>query len=116
MAFSPPEYCRLFAQKKAYQGGEGGAPGAPPGFAPVFIDKCLNAWTSKAVAHSNWRQKRRGNDARMPFSLIYFFAPISIFYIPHNYVILQAMPHAIPQTHSAFYPHVFDLFSSDTIN
>ena len=53
-------------------------------------------------AHSNWRQKRRGNDARMPFSLIYFFAPISIFYIPHNYVIPQAMPHAIPQTHSAF--------------
>ena len=37
------------------------------------------------------------NDARMPFSLIYFFAPISIFYIPHNYV--------IPQTHSTFYPH-----------
>ena len=56
-------------------------------------------------AHSNWRQKRIGNDARMPFSLIYFFAPISIFYIPHNYVIPQAMPHAIPQTHSAFYPH-----------
>ena len=56
-------------------------------------------------AHSNWRQKRRGNDARMPFSLIYFFAPISIFYIPHNYVIPQAMPHAIPQTHSVFYPH-----------
>ena len=24
MAFSPPEYCRLFAQKKAYQGGGGG--------------------------------------------------------------------------------------------
>ena len=23
MAFSPPEYCRLFAQKKAYQGGGG---------------------------------------------------------------------------------------------
>ena len=56
-------------------------------------------------AHSNWRQKRIGNDARMPFSLIYFFAPISIFYIPHNYVIPQAMPHAIPQTHSSFYPH-----------
>ena len=43
----------------------------------------------------------------MPFSLIYFFAPISIFYIPHNYVIPQAMPHAIPQTHSSFYPHRF---------
>ena len=28
-----------------------------------------------------------------------------MFYIPHNYVILQAMPHAIPQTHSSFYPH-----------
>ena len=50
-------------------------------------------------------KKRGGNDPRMPFSLIYFFAPISIFYIPHNYVIPQAMPHAIPQTHSAFYPH-----------
>ena len=86
-----------------------GTPGPPstppPGVAPVFIEKCLNAWTSKAVAHSNWRQKRRGNDARMPFSLIYFFAPVSIFYILHNYVIPQTMPHAIPQTHSAIYPH-----------
>ena len=41
----------------------------------------------------------------MFFNLIYFFAPFSIFYIPHNYVIPQAMPHAIPQTHSAFYLH-----------
>ena len=41
----------------------------------------------------------------MFFSLIYFFAPFSIFYIPHNHVIPQAMPHAIPQTHSAFYTH-----------
>ena len=49
-------------------------------------------------------KKRRGKDARMFFSLIYFFAPLSIFYIPHNYVILQATPHAIPQTHSSFYP------------
>ena len=37
------------------------------------------------------------------FSLIYFFPPFSRFYI--NYVIPQAMPHAIRQTHSAFYPH-----------
>jgi len=29
MVFSPPEYCRLFAQKKAYQGGVTGTPGAP---------------------------------------------------------------------------------------
>ena len=30
MAFSPPEYCRLFAQKKAYQRGVTGTPGPPP--------------------------------------------------------------------------------------
>ena len=29
MAFSPPEYCRLFAQKKAYQWGVTGTPGPP---------------------------------------------------------------------------------------
>ena len=57
------------------------SPPPPLGVAPVFIEKCLNAWTSKAVAHSNWRQKRRGNDARMSFSLIYFFAPISIIFL-----------------------------------
>ena len=51
------------------------------------------------------KKTRHGKDARMFFSLIYFFAPFSIFYIPHNYVILQSMPHAIPQTRSAFYPH-----------
>ena len=27
--FSPPEYCRLFAQKKAHQGGVTGTPGPP---------------------------------------------------------------------------------------
>ena len=32
--FSPPEYCRLFAQKKAYQGGVMGTPGPPPSYAP----------------------------------------------------------------------------------
>ena len=36
MAFSPPEYCRLFAQKKAYQGGVTGTPGTPPSYAPGF--------------------------------------------------------------------------------
>ena len=85
LSLSLPEYCRLFAQKKAYQGGVTDTPGPPstppPGFAPVFTEKCLNAWTSKAVAHSNWRQKRRSNDARMSFSLIYFFAPISIIFL-----------------------------------
>ena len=32
-------------------------------------------------------KKRCGKDVRMFFCLIYFFAPFSIFYIPHNYVI-----------------------------
>ena len=39
------------------------------------------------------------------FSLIYFFKSFCIYYIPHNYVIPQAMAHAIKQTHSAFYLH-----------
>ena len=47
-------------------------------------------------------KKRRGKDARMLSSFIYFCAP---FCIPHNYLIPQAMPHAIPQTHSFFYSH-----------
>ena len=36
MAFSPPEYCRLFAQKKAYQGGSR-APQDPPSYATAFM-------------------------------------------------------------------------------
>ena len=40
MAFSPPEYCRLFAQKKAYQGGVTGTPGPPPTYAPVCRRVC----------------------------------------------------------------------------
>ena len=39
MAFSPPEYCRLFAQKKAYQGGVTGTPGPPPSYAPAICNK-----------------------------------------------------------------------------
>ena len=35
MAFSLPEYCRLFAQKKAYQGGVTGTPGPPPLATPL---------------------------------------------------------------------------------
>ena len=51
MAFSPPKYCRLFAQKKAYQGGVTGPPGPPPppsyapagpllGKDPLWFDSC----------------------------------------------------------------------------
>ena len=41
------------------------------------------------------------------FPVEFFFSPFSICQISHNYVIPQAMPHAIPQTHSAFCPHRF---------
>ena len=36
------------------------------------------------------------------FSLSYSFESLCIYYIPHNYTIPQAMPHAIPRTHSSF--------------
>ena len=36
MVFSPTEYCRLFAQKKAYQGGGHGHPRTPPSYAPAL--------------------------------------------------------------------------------
>ena len=38
MAFSPPECCRLFAQKKAYQGGAR-APPDPPSYTPELSKK-----------------------------------------------------------------------------
>ena len=34
MAFLPPEYCRLFAQKKAYQGGSQAPQDPPPSYTP----------------------------------------------------------------------------------
>ena len=48
----------------------------------------------------DWRRKKGAL-----FSLIYFFGSFCIYYMPQDYVIPQAMPHAIPQTHSVFYPH-----------
>ena len=44
------------------------------------------------------------------FQFNLFLCAFSIFYIPHNYVIPQAVPHAIPQTHSPFYPHRISWF------
>ena len=41
MAFSPPEYCRLFAQKKAYQGGVTGTLG-PPLATPLLLSPFVN--------------------------------------------------------------------------
>ena len=49
MAFSPPEYCRLFAQKKAYQGGGGGslAPQDPPFLPPQAMPLALQAFMAE---------------------------------------------------------------------
>ena len=52
----------------------------------------------------------------MLLCLIYFFAPFSIYYILRNYVIPQAMPHAIPHAHSAFYPHRHETSESEHRN
>ena len=50
----------------------------------------------------NWRQKR----AARAFQFNLFLSVIlHICYIPHNSAIPQAMSHAIPQTHSSFYPY-----------
>ena len=55
-------------------------------------------------------KKRRGKDALMFFSLIYFFAPFSIFYILHNYFIPQAMPRAFRKLIPSFTLTVIDVW------
>ena len=47
MAFSPPEYCRLFAQKKAYQGGVTGTPG-PPLATPLLLEIQIHVGSLKS--------------------------------------------------------------------
>ena len=68
-------------------------------FVAFWLSSYVNIKT--AAAFANWLAPKKG----ALFSLIYFFGSFCIYYIPHNYVIPQAMPHAIPQTHSSFYPH-----------
>ena len=61
-------------------------------FVAFWLSSYVNIKT--AAAFANWLAPKKG----AVFSLIYFFGSICcIYYIPHNYVILQAMPHAIPQ-------------------
>ena len=55
----------------------------------------------KVANFANWLAPKKGTLC----SLIYFFQSFSIYYIPHDYVTPQAMPRAIPQIHSSFYPH-----------
>ena len=53
MSFSPPEYCRLFAQKKAYQGGGSRAPqdSPPPLAMPLTCRFCRLCVTSHQLLH-----------------------------------------------------------------
>ena len=60
------------------------------GFLIVIVCRARNIKT--AAASANWLAPK--NVAI--FSLIYFFGSFCVHYIPHNYVIPQAMPHAIP--------------------
>ena len=66
-------------------------------FVAFWLSSHVNIKTAAALA--DWLASKKG----ALFSLIYFFGSFCIYYIPHNYVIPQAMPHAILQTHSAFY-------------
>ena len=69
------------------------------GFLIVIVCRARNINTEAAFA--NWLAPKQG----ALFSLIYFFGSFCVYYIPRNYVIPQTMPHAIPQTHSSFYPY-----------
>ena len=64
-------------------------------FVAFWLSSYVNIKT--AAAFANWLAPKK--DAL--FSIIYFFGSFCIYYIPHNYII----PQAIPQTHSASYPH-----------
>ena len=75
-------------------------------FVAFWLSSYVNIKT--AAAFANWLALKKG----ALFSLIYFFGSFCIYYIPHNYVIPQTMPHAIPQTHSPFYPHRFSFLWS----
>ena len=72
-------------------------------FSSFLIVTVVEHGTLKKRLIVNWLAPKKGAF----FSLIYFFKSFCICYIPHNYFVPQAMPHAILQTHSAFYPHRF---------
>ena len=68
---------------------------------PSWIFDCHRATLKQRLRFQiDWRKKGR----TFQFNL-FLWVILHIYYISHNYVIPQATPHAIPQTHSAFYPH-----------
>ena len=52
----------------------------------IVVEPATLKW--RLLLQIDWRQNS--------FSLIYFFESFCMYYIPHNYVIPQAMPHVIP--------------------
>jgi len=85
-------------------------------FVAVLIDNepsrpRLSSYVEPATAvFANWLAPKKWRT--------FHFGSFCVYYIPHNYVIPQAMPHTIPQIHSAFYPHrkVFHLLWEKTFN
>ena len=55
--------------------------------------------------HSGCVGKLIGTKKGRTFQFNLFLWVICVYYIPHNYVIPQTMPHDIPQTHSSCHPH-----------
>ena len=72
---------------------------------PCWFEPAVRNGPAKRWLNQIGAKKKARKQARMLSCLIYFFGAFSIYYILHDYVIPQAMPHAIPQTHSAYYPH-----------
>ena len=72
MAFSPPKYCRLFAQKKAYQGGSR-APQDPPSYAPANVFSSVKNLTegSKGVQRYIFRKSgsQSATDCKTAFNV-----------------------------------------------
>ena len=64
MAFSLPEYCRLFAQKKAYQEGVTGTPGHPPPLATPLYSR------SKSVCFVSTRINKLSNSLKKNINYI----------------------------------------------
>ena len=54
-----------------------------------------------AATLANWLAPKKGRT----FQFNLFLWVICVYYIPHNYVIPQTMPHDIPQTHSSCHPY-----------
>ena len=55
--------------------------------------------------HSGYVGKLISAKKGRTFQFNLFLWVICVYYIPHNYVIPQTMPHDIPQTHSSCQPH-----------